>query len=109
VDLLSVVVFLIIVMIAIQFWRLRAIAEYTVEYANLYCKRHQLQYISLARTATKFTAYNGRLDWQLNYQLEFSSDGQTEYVGSIVTHGKHVIEIELPAYRVESAEKDVNY
>lgn len=107
-DLLSVVVLLLVVVIVIQFWRLRAIAEYTVEYANQYCKRHQLQYISLARTATKFTAYKGRLDWQLNYQLEFSSDGQTEYVGSIVTHGKHIVEIELPAYRVESATSEFN-
>ena len=101
-DLLSVVVLLLIVGIVIQFWRLRAIAEYTVEYASRYCKRNQLQYISLARTATKFTAYKGRLDWQLNYQFAFSSDGQTEYTGSIITHGKHIIEIELPAYRVES-------
>lgn len=102
-DLLSVVLLLVIAVLVIQFWRLRAIAEYMVEYANLYCKRHQLQYISLARTATKFSAYKGRLDWQLSYQLEFSSDGQTEYVGTIVSHGKHVIDIELPAYRVESA------
>jgi len=106
VDLSSLVILMVIVVIVIQFWRLRSIAEYMVDYANQYCKRHQLQYISLARSGTKFTAYKGRLDWQLVYQLEFSSDGQTEYVGTITSHGKHVIDIELPAYRVESETND---
>lgn len=101
-DLVSVVILLLIVVVVIQFWRLRSIAEYMVTYTNQYCKRQQLQYISLARTSTKFKAYKGRLDWQLSYQVEFSSDGLTNYVGTIVSHGKNVIAIELPAYRVES-------
>lgn len=101
-DLSSLVILMIIVLLAIQFWRLRSIAEYMVVYANQYCKRNQLQYISLARSSTKFKVYKGRLDWQLSYQLEFSSDGQSDYVGTIVSHGKHVIQIELPPYRVVS-------
>lgn len=106
-DLTSVVILLLIIVVVVQFWRLRSIAEYMVDYANQYCTRNQLQYISLARTGTKFRAYKGRLDWQLSYQLEFSSDGETDYVGTIVSHGKHVIEIELPAYRVQSAPIDL--
>lgn len=91
---------MILVLFGVQFWRLRAIAEHTVNYANQYCKKHQLQYISLARTGTRFKAYKGKLDWQLRYQMEFSSDGQTDYQGTIVTHGKQVISVDLPAYRV---------
>ncbi len=99
-DLGSVVILLIVVIIVVQFWRLRAIAEYMVQFANQYCNRHQLQYISLARTGTKFTVHKGRLDWQLKYELAFSSDGETEYTGELVAHGKHVIDVDLPAYKV---------
>jgi hypothetical protein len=106
VDLGSLVIFMVLVVIAVVFWRLRSIAEFTVQYATQYCKKHQLQFISLARVGTKFTAYKGKLDWQLRYQMEFSSDGQTDYVGTIVSHGKYVIEVELPAYRVESVERE---
>lgn len=99
-NLANVIILLIIVVIVVQFWRLRSIAEFMVQYANRYCKKHKLQYISLARTRTSFTFYKGRLDWQLSYQMEFSSDGQTEYVGTISSHGKNVTDIDLPAYRV---------
>jgi hypothetical protein len=107
VDLGSLVILLALIVVVIQFWRLRSIAEYAVEYANQYCKKHQLQYISLARVSTKLKAHRGSIDWQLCYQMEFSSDGQTEYVGAITTHGKRVINVELPAYRVESLEREV--
>lgn len=91
-------------LIVIQFWRLRGIAEHMVNYANQYCDKNGLQYMSLARTTTKFTVYKGRFDWQLQYQLEFSSDGQYDYTGNIVCHGKHIIQMDMPAYRVDSAE-----
>lgn len=90
--------------IIIQFWRLRAIAEHMVVLAHQYCKKNQLQYISLARTRTKFIAHKGKLDWQLSYQLAFSSDGETEYTGVLTCHGKHLINIDLPAYKISTAE-----
>jgi hypothetical protein len=71
-----------------------------VGYANQYCNKHNLQYISLARTGSKFTAYKGKLDWQLRYQMEFSSDGESGYLGTLTCHGKEVINIDLPAYRI---------
>ncbi|MFT6270750.1 MAG: hypothetical protein ACJAVV_003589 [Alphaproteobacteria bacterium] len=105
-DLANVVILLVVIVLVVQFWRQRSIAEYMVQYANQYCKKHKLQYISLARTGTKFTVYKGRLDWQLSYQMEFSSDGQTEYVGTIISHGKHVVSVDLPAYRVVNEHDD---
>jgi len=99
-DLLTLILLFASAIIIIQFWRLRSIAEHMVEYANQYCNKHGLQYISLARTSSKFTAYKGKLDWQLRYQLEFSSDGESGYLGTIVCHGKHVIQVDLPVYRV---------
>lgn len=91
-----------VILLVIQFWRLRGVAEYMVDYAKQYCDKNGLQYMSLARTGTKFTAHKGRLDWQLSYQLEFSSDGESGYSGTIVSHGKHVIRIDMPAYRVDN-------
>lgn len=99
-NLLSLILVFVCVLIVVQFWRLRGIAEYMVEYANQYCNKHNLQYISLARTGSKFTAYKGKLDWHLNYQMEFSSDGESGYVGTLTCHGKQVINIDLPAYRI---------
>lgn len=101
-DLASLVLLLLIIVIAIQFWRLRTIAEYMIDYANQYCDKHNLQYISLARTKSRFTGYKGKLDWQLRYELAFTSDGQNEYKGDITCHGKHIIRLDMPAYRVES-------
>ena len=106
-NLVNVVLFLVVVVIVVQFWRLRGIAEYMVQYANRYCDKHQLQYISLARTSTAFRLYKGRIDWELRYEMGFSSDGQTAYTGVITSHGKNVIDIQLPAYRVPSP--DVGY
>lgn len=103
-DLANVIILLVLVVVVVQFWRLRSIAEFMVQYSNQYCNKHRLQYISLARTNTSFRFYKGRLDWQLSYQLEFSSDGQLEYAGTIVSHGKHVISVELPPYRIVSDE-----
>jgi hypothetical protein len=103
-NLVNVILILAVVLIVIQFWRLRSIAEYMVQYANRYCSKHKLQYISLARISTSFKIHKGRLDWLLSYQMEFSSDGETEYTGIITSHGKNVVGVELPPYRVVSDE-----
>lgn len=99
-DLASLVLILLIIVIAIQFWRLRSIAEYMIVYANQYCNKNNLQYISLARTKSRFTAYKGRIDWQLKYEMAFTSDGENEYRGTITCHGKHIINVDMPVYRV---------
>jgi hypothetical protein len=100
VDLASLILILLIIVAAIQFWRLRTISEFMIDYANQYCNKHNLQYISLARTKSRFTGYKGKLDWQLCYELAFSSDGETEYKGNITCHGKYIIRLDMPVYRV---------
>lgn len=99
-DLGSFILLMLMTVTVIQFWRLRSVAEFAVIYAKQYCQKNGLQYLSLARTHTSFKAYKGRLDWHLSYQLEFSSDGETDYRGTIVCHGKHVVKVDMPAYRV---------
>jgi hypothetical protein len=101
-DMYSLIILLFIAAVAIQFWRLRGISEYTIEYAQRYCKKEGLQFISLARINTRLSVYRGKPDWLIDYQLEFSSDGETQYVGSIQTHAKHVLRVELPVFRMAS-------
>lgn len=99
-DLFQLCMLLLGLALVVLFWRFRASAERAVTFSQAYCEKNALQYISLARIATKFTAYKGKLDWQLHYELAFTSDGETEYKGFVVCHGKHIVSIDLPAYKI---------
>ncbi|WP_371192584.1 DUF3301 domain-containing protein [Glaciecola sp. SC05] len=101
-DMYSLIILLLIVGVGIQFWRLRGISEYTIAYAEQYCKKEGLQFISLARYRTKLSLYRNKPDWLIDYHLEFSSDGETQYVGTIQTHGKRVVSVQLPVFRMAS-------
>lgn len=101
-DLFSLVLLMTITLVFYQFWRLRAVAEYIIPVAKQYCTKENLQFISIARKSTRFKAYKGKLDWHLTYFLYFSSDGENEYIGEIVCHGKHMVSIQLPAFRINS-------
>ncbi|MFC3121917.1 DUF3301 domain-containing protein [Agaribacter flavus] len=95
-----ILILAVIIPIAIQFWRIRGIAEYVVAYSKRYCERENLQFISLARTSTSFGVHKGKLDWKNTYALAFSSDGETEYTGVVRTIGKSVISVEMPVFRI---------
>ncbi|WP_395344550.1 DUF3301 domain-containing protein [Ningiella sp. W23] len=99
-DMYSLIILLCLLMIGLQFWRLRGIAESTISFAQRYCQKEGLQYISLARVKTRMSVKRGKPDWHIIYQLEFSSDGETNYTGSITTHGRKVMKVELPVYRL---------
>ena len=101
-DMYSLIILLFIAAIALQFWRLRGISEYTIQYAEQYCKKEGLQFISLARNKTRISLERGKPDWLIEYDLEFSSDGETQYVGTITSHGKRVKSANLPVFRVAS-------
>jgi hypothetical protein len=96
----SLVILLCIGLISFQFWRLRGIAEHCIDFSKQYCDKHNLQFISLARQSTRFTIYKGRLDWKITYTLEFSSNGEDAYEGSLVSIGKHIAAVTLPVYKI---------
>ena len=100
-TLTSLTILLAITVIAIQFWRLRGIAEYSIEYAKRYCENNGLQYMSLARKRTRITGKYGKLDWEVEYDFEFSSNGEDAYLGTIISVGKHIVSTELPVYKVQ--------
>lgn len=96
----SLVFLLAIGLIAFQFWRLRGISEFSIRYANKYCQQQGLQFLSLARRSTRIASYRGKIDWKIMYQLEFSSNGEDAYIGTMTSFGHHVIEMNLPAYKI---------
>jgi len=94
------VILLSILVVGIQFWRLRGIAEFSIDYARQYCDRNNLQFMSLARQKTRLTAFRGKIDWKISYILEFSSNGEDAYEGELVSFGRNIIQIDLPVYKV---------
>lgn len=96
----SLVILLCIALISFQFWRLRGIAEHIIAFSKNYCEKNNLQFISLARQSTKLTVFKGKLDWKITYLLEFSSNGEDAYNGHLVSIGKQVASIDLPAYKI---------
>ena len=97
----SLVILLSIAWIAFQFWRLRGMAEYSIQYATQYCEKQDLQFLSLARRSTRIASHRGKLDWKIVYQLEFSSSGSDAYIGTMTSFGNSVIEMNLPAFRID--------
>jgi hypothetical protein len=97
----SLVILLSIGLTAFQFWRLRDIGEFSIQYANQYCEKQNLQFLSLARRSTRISAHRGKLDWKIVYQLEFSSSGSDAYIGTMTCFDNSVIEMNLPAYKID--------
>lgn len=99
-NLFDIVLLMAIVVIAIQFWRIRAISEHAKLYLQQYCQQQQLQLISVARSKTRFARTAGRLDWYNEFEFEFSSTGDDRYQGRLSMSGLKVLETDLPAYRI---------
>ena len=99
-TLAELVLFLVIGMIAFQFWRLRSFSEAVYAYLNQYCQTHQLQLLSVARKRTRISARFGKIDWLTEFEFEFSGNGEDRYTGQVEMVGKRVIRTHIPPHRV---------
>jgi len=99
-TLLELTLWLFLVSIGFQFWRIRSISEYANYYLRQYCQQHQLQLLSIARSKTRITLKYNKPDWHNIYEFEFSGNGEDRYTGVIELIGKKVIRTSLPPYRV---------
>ncbi|XOV79139.1 MAG: DUF3301 domain-containing protein [Aestuariibacter sp.] len=97
-NLTDILVLLVIIVIAIQFWRIRAITEFVQRYLSSYCEKLNLQLLSVARAKTGFVLHRGKLDWKTQFYFEFSSDGSNRYQGHIEVEGMQVKQIHLPPH-----------
>ncbi|MEH6711524.1 MAG: DUF3301 domain-containing protein [Paraglaciecola polaris] len=100
-NLFDLTLFLVILLVVFQFWRMRAITEKANLHLAQYCDQHGLQLISVARNKTRLGSYRGKLDWQSSFIFEFSGNGENSYQGTLSMAGQHVLEVETPAYRAD--------
>jgi len=99
-ELLNIIGLLILVFVGWLFWQTRLLAETAKQATNEYADKHGLQILTLARLSLKPSRNpKGRFCWKAQYQFEFSSDGESYYIGNVIVNGTQVISIDTPAYR----------
>lgn len=89
---------------ALLFWYfayLRRVSEYARSHANKYCKKENLQFLSIARLSSK-PRFSKKLGpyWESHFDFEFSGDGTSKYHGNMKLKGYKLDNIDTPAYRV---------
>lgn len=99
-TLLELTLWLVLASVTFQFWRIRSISEFANGYIAQYCKNHQLQLLSVARSKTRITLKHNKFDWHNVYEFEFSGNGDDRYRGEIELIGKMIIRTTLPPYRI---------
>jgi len=82
------------------FWQTRIMAEHAKSAIDEYCEKYQLQVLTIARSKLSASRNsNGHFCWRGTYQFEFSSDGESYYLGYATINGVQLEGIETPAYR----------
>ena len=99
-SLFEIIALLALGLIAWLFWQTRSMAELAKQAATEHCEKLNLQLLAIARIKLKPSRGNrGQFCWRATYQFEFSSDGESFYIGYLIINGNQVIKIETPAYR----------
>ena len=99
-ELLNIIGLLILLTFFWLFWQTRLLAETAKKSTNDYAEKYSLQILTLARIKLSPSRNSeGRFCWKAHYQFEFSSDGESYYIGTIIVNGKNVVSIDTPAYR----------
>ena len=100
-TLYDVVIFLILLLSAIQFWHVRGITERANVYLKQFCEQRNLQLISVARQRTRIAMHRGKPDWHTFFEFEFSGNGADKYSGQLEMKGRSIVNAEMPAYRID--------
>lgn len=99
-GLFEIVAMLMLCLFVWLFWQTRIMAETAKASINEYCEQYNLQVLAVARTELKPSRNsNGHFCWRGTYQFEFSSDGESYYLGYATVNGKKLLNIDTPAYR----------
>ena len=99
-ELLNIIGLLILLTVGWLFWQTRILAETAKNATNDYGDKYNLQILTLARIKLLPSRNSkGRFCWKAIYQFEFSSDGESYYIGTITVNGNNVLSIDTPAYR----------
>lgn len=99
-NLYDILLSLIVIVIMLQFWRIRAISEQAKHYLEQYCEKQHLQLLSVSRFKTRVTMHRGKIDWHNEFNFEFSGNGEDSYQGKLTMKGLNVTNTDIPAYRI---------
>jgi hypothetical protein len=89
---------MLLVCLASAFWQQRRQAELAWQYLRRYCKQHELQLLSVARSHRRLARRPLRL--LTCYEFEFSSDGESHYLGTLTMQGLNMAGIDIPPHRL---------
>ena len=99
-SLIEILALIVLVTAIWLFWQSRVMAESAKAAIAQYCAKYGLQLLSVARTSLKASRnQRGNFCLRANYQFEFSSDGESYYLGTLTINGHQVVSIDTPAYR----------
>ncbi|MBT0585021.1 DUF3301 domain-containing protein [Alteromonas oceanisediminis] len=99
-ELTNVILLLLLVATAWQFWHIREMNELANRFAAHYCKKHALQLISVARESTRIRLFKGKPAWYCRFRFEFSANREALNSGTFEMHSKTVTAIDVPAYPI---------
>jgi hypothetical protein len=92
-----------LLLVSLIFWYfvyLRRVSECARSHITKYCKKEQLQFISISRVSSRI-AFNKTLGphWISIFDFEFSGDGDSSYEGQATLRGLKLDNIFLPPFR----------
>ncbi len=80
---------------------LRKVSECALRHIKSYCKKENLQFISLARHSSRLS-FSKDLGphWNSVFDFEFSGDGESSYQGQATLKGYKLDNIHVPMYKI---------
>lgn len=99
-GLIDIMVWVIIIAAASLFWRVRDYAEIARLFAQQYCNKHQLVFVSIARKQMHWRDTTHSRRFQFDYIMEFSTANDVLYEGVVSIYKGKLKAIDVPVYKV---------
>ncbi|WP_440904946.1 DUF3301 domain-containing protein [Catenovulum sp. SX2] len=101
VQLIDILVIALLVAVILQFWLLRKQSEAALAYAQDYCERNGLQFVSVSRKQTRIKLFKRNLiEWHSQFAFEFSGNGEDLCQGQLTLIDQRLINVNAEAYRI---------
>lgn len=98
INLFELITLLGLFLLAYLFWQWRMQEEFARQHAEALCKRHDLQFLDIARASGR-PRFQPKTGWEARFIFGFSSDTQSRYEGDIWLLNRHLRDYRLPTYR----------
>lgn len=91
---------LLLVCIVYGFWLQRQQDERAMLLAKQLCRQHQLQFLECGRLGHRLRKIEQRWRFATDYQVDFSSDGESRYQAELTLQGLRLAGFNLPPHRI---------